>query len=111
MTGESVTYAYDSLNRLISATSAGQWGLNFTYDGFGNRLTQDLQTGQWQGYVPTTRKSYDMTKNRLLDQTYDDNGNMLGRSYNPATFDVENRMVAFNTDTYDYAPDNKRIYK
>jgi RHS repeat-associated protein len=52
-----------------------------------------------------------MTKNRLLDKTYDDNGNMIGLSYDPATFDVENRMVAFKTDTYDYAPDNKRIYK
>jgi RHS repeat-associated protein len=111
MTGESVTYAYDSLNRLISATSAGQWGLDFSYDGFGNRLTQNLQTGQWQGYVPTNQQSYDMTKNRLLDKTYDNNGNMIGLSYDPATFDVENRMVAFKTDTYDYAPDNKRIYK
>ena len=111
ITGESVTYAYDSLNRLITATSAGQWGLEFSYDGFGNRLSQDLQTGTWQGYVPTIHQSYDMRTNRLLGQTYDDNGNMLGLSYDPATFDVENRMVAYKTDSYDYAADNKRIYK
>jgi YD repeat-containing protein len=39
--GEEVVYQYDELDRLISAVTTGpEWGLTFTYDGFGNRLSQ-----------------------------------------------------------------------
>jgi len=109
ITGESVTYAYDSLNRLISASAGGQWGLSFSYDGFGNRLSQNVTAGS----APTIQQSYDMTTNRLQGQYYDANGNMGGISW-----DVENRLLQiqgqtapYSTDTYDYGIDNKRIYK
>ena len=109
ITGESVTYAYDSLNRLISASAGGHWGLSFSYDGFGNRLSQNVTAGS----APTIQQSYDMTTNRLQGQYYDANGNMGGISW-----DVENRLLQiqgqtapYSTDTYDYGIDNKRIYK
>jgi len=35
ISGETVSYQYDSLNRLISA-SAGGWNQSYSYDGFGN---------------------------------------------------------------------------
>ncbi|HEX4229234.1 MAG TPA: hypothetical protein VHZ07_11230 [Bryobacteraceae bacterium] len=38
--GETITYAYDSLNRLISTSGTGDpqgnWSQTFSYDGFGN---------------------------------------------------------------------------
>jgi len=109
ITGESVTYAYDSLNRLISASAGGQWGLSFSYDGFGNRLSQNVTAGS----APTIQQSYDMTTNRLQGQYYDANGNMGGVSW-----DVENRLLQIQGQTapysmefYDYGIDNKRIYK
>jgi len=47
VSGETIDYAYDSLNRLITAATTGpQWGLSFGYDGFGNRrLTQTVTKG------------------------------------------------------------------
>ena len=40
VSGEQVTYTYDSLQRLISAvTTDSSWGQSFTYDGFGNRTS------------------------------------------------------------------------
>jgi len=37
--GETVTYAYDSLNRLLSASGSG-WNQSFGYDGFGNLVSK-----------------------------------------------------------------------
>ncbi|MFN9297539.1 MAG: hypothetical protein ACK6DZ_07485, partial [Acidobacteriota bacterium] len=40
MTGEEVTYQFDELERLIAAqTTSSAWGLSWSYDGFGNRLS------------------------------------------------------------------------
>ena len=110
---EVVNYKYDSLNRLIAAytndTSSVGWGLAWDYDGFGNRLSQTVTQGTAQ---PMTT-GVDQTTNRI-GGTYDANGNMTnGGAY---TYDVENRMIGGSnpyvaSDEYDYAPDNKRIYK
>jgi len=110
---EVVNYKYDSLNRLIAAytndTSSVGWGLAWDYDGFGNRLSQTVTQGTAQ---PMTT-GVDQTTNRI-GGTYDANGNMTnGGAY---TYDVENRMIGGSNpyvalDEYDYAPDNKRIYK
>ncbi len=47
ISGEVISYQYDSLRRLISASatgdSSGSWSQAFTYDGFGN-LTQKSST-------------------------------------------------------------------
>ncbi len=39
ISGETVTYAYDSLNRLLSASGSG-WNQSFGYDGFGNLVSK-----------------------------------------------------------------------
>jgi YD repeat-containing protein len=38
--GETVTYLYDSLNRMIQATSSAGWGETYGFDGFGNLTTK-----------------------------------------------------------------------
>src|SRR5260370_31308059 len=114
ISGEEVTYTYDSLQRLIGAvTTDTSWGQSFTYDGFGNRTSAAVTKGS----APYGNWSYDAATNRVIGQSYDANGNWI----NVGSYDVENRLVsvptAYNPDTqsqtefYAYAPDNKRIWK
>src|SRR5689334_19560979 len=37
-----ISYGYDSLNRLTSASSSAGWGETFTYDGFGRKQCERL---------------------------------------------------------------------
>jgi RHS repeat-associated protein len=116
VSGEQVTYTYDSLQRLISAvTTDPSWGQGYTYDGFGN-LTGKTQI---KGYAPQGNWFVDASTNRVSGN-YDPNGNLLtatgGGNY---TYDVDNRLVVapfytnggYTPEIYAYAPDNKRIYK
>jgi YD repeat-containing protein len=51
ISGEDITYQYDSLQRLLSAATthtggtAPQWGQSLTYDGFGNMTGQTVTAG------------------------------------------------------------------
>jgi hypothetical protein len=67
VSGETVEYAYDSLNRLLSAATTGpQWGLSFTYDGFGNRTNQTVTKGSG----PTHSVAIDPATNRISTSGY-----------------------------------------
>jgi hypothetical protein len=58
--GETVGYTYDSLARLATAGSA-QWGLSFTYDGFGNRTAQTATLG----LPPSATFNFSAATNRI----------------------------------------------
>ena len=64
--GETVVYAYDTLNRLITASgigdAQGNWSQNFGYDGFGNLLSK---TGVNAPNV--TSRVVDPTTNRITN--------------------------------------------
>ena len=114
LSGEEVDYLHDSLGRLISAATTG-WGLNFTYDGFGNKMGQAAKPG-WtgSGTVPQPSYTVDVATNRLGGFGYDANGNVisglagLGGTY---TYDVENRMVNNGADEkYGYGTGNRRLW-
>ena len=114
--GETVDYTYDSLNRLISAVTTGpEWGLSFSYDGFGNRLSQTVTKGS----APTQSITVDSATNRVNGLSYDANGNVTSglpiQGINPTlTYDQDNRLASVNTvpaEQYAYSPDNKRIWK
>jgi RHS repeat-associated protein len=101
LSGEQVTYLYDSLNRLTSAQGSG-WNQGFVYDPFGN-LTDKNGSNSWHG-VP------DATTNHL--GSVDANGNALN---SPAgamlAYDAENRLSSANgTTLYAYDGQNKRIW-
>jgi YD repeat-containing protein len=67
VSGETVEYAYDSLNRLLTAATTGpQWGLSFTYDGFGNRTNQAVTKGSG----PTHSVAIDPATNRISTSGY-----------------------------------------
>jgi len=82
-TAETVSYTYDSLNRLVGA-AANTWGEAYAYDGYGN-LTTKTPT---YGTAPTLTTSYDWATNHEIGQGYDANGNT-----GSGTRDVENRVV------------------
>ncbi|MBY0505369.1 MAG: hypothetical protein K2X03_15755 [Bryobacteraceae bacterium] len=114
ISGEELEYQYDSLGRLTRAETtansgtAPQWGLSWTYDGFGNRLQQNAV----KGTVPTASLLVDPTNNRLQSHTYDANGNTTNAPGPGAmTYDVLNRLKTVATDTYSYAPTNQRLWK
>ncbi len=78
ITGETITYQYDALKRLLSA-SGKNWGETYTYDGYGN-LTNMLPTGT--AGAPTLRvnvalDSNDVPTSRIsaVGGVYDNNGN------------------------------------
>jgi len=95
---------YDELGRLKTAGA-----VSYTYDGFGNRLTQT---------APSMNLAYNASNNRITSAgyTYDANGNLTATPELTLAYDVENRLVeavhATNgTERYAYAPNGQRVWK
>jgi RHS repeat-associated protein len=111
VSGETVTYTYDTLNRLwtvsdkigLTVQSAETYG----YDAFGNLLSKML-TG---GTGPTLSQAVNPGNNQIVGQTYDANGNSLA-SY--SGYDVENRLYTIYNGPpytiYSYDAQGKRVF-
>jgi RHS repeat-associated protein len=113
-TGEIVNYTYDSLNRLVAATTSNstgpQWGESYAYDEFGN-LQSKTPT---QGTAPQVSTGVNSANNQVAPS--DANGNWLGSNYPQYAWDVENRLVGNssydgygNPVSYTYDPWGKRV--
>ena len=114
LSGEEVEYLYDSLGRLSSAatTGSGGWGLNFAYDGFGNKTQQSVT----KGTGPVHSYSIDVATNRITNPgfQYDANGNVTAGLVGLAgtyAYDVENRLVNNGVEKYGYGAGNRRLWK
>ncbi len=111
VSGEEVTYQYDSLQRLIAATTTGpEWGQSFGYDGFGNLLSKSVTKGS----APTLSINVDGATNRITTSGfgYDANGNTTSiPGQTGIAFDALNRLTTASGDQYSYRPDNKRVWK
>jgi YD repeat-containing protein len=111
ITGEDVNYQYDSLKRLISASTAGpEWGQSYTYDGFGNLLTKAVTKGS----ATTLNLTVDPLTNRTTNSgaTYSPSGEQLGG----LGYDVDGRVISigypYNVDeTYGYDAGNRRVWR
>ena len=68
--GYSISYTYDALKRLSSAT-ASTWTQSYSYDGFGNLTGKTVPAGSAEPVFPGVNSA----KNHLLGATYDLNGN------------------------------------
>jgi RHS repeat-associated protein len=111
---EEVDYQYDLLGRLTKAETIAtgpQWGYQYTFDGFGNRESQQVTPGK-----PGTSSylTYDRATNRITTAgfSYDANGNLtVVPGVGTITYDVENRVTSAGGDTYAYDLSNRRIKK
>jgi RHS repeat-associated protein len=116
--GETISYAYDALQRLISATGS-DWSQTYAYDGFGN-MTGKVGTGG----APSWSNGMDPATNRLSGVSFDANGNQLTLPMTSgmpdtfaATYDASNRMIYVENPTqsrrtwYEYDAGNKRVYE
>jgi RHS repeat-associated protein len=116
ISGETITYQYDALKRLTSASStpnAGSsvsaWAQTYQYDGFGN-LTAKVLNGT------STTIAVNAATNQLTNSNYDLNGNMLTGVGATFTYDEANRVesateVSGGTEYFGYSPDNKLVYR
>jgi len=104
ISGETVTYQYDSLNRLISASGSG-WSQTQAYDGFGNLSGR---TGTASGTTISTPAN--QSTDQLSGYSYDANGNLISSGY---TYDPENRITFANNGgvAYSYDAQNKRVWQ
>jgi RHS repeat-associated protein len=107
ISGETVTYQYDSLNRLLSASSSQSWSETYGFDAFGNLLSKTPTGG-----APTLSQSVYTTSNQIMGQTYDSNGNQISSSLGSLTYDAENRVATGPGGVqYSYDSRNKRIWR
>ena len=115
-TARTQNFTYDSLNRILTATTQAtsgtySWGLQFGYDIWGNLLTSTLT----QGSAPNLSVAAD-TKNRVVGYCYDAAGNLLAQVAPPCTvptwsYDAENRLKTAAGVTYTYDGDGNRVKK
>ena len=111
VSGETIAYAYDSLNRIATAGGSG-WGQQYGFDPFGNLTSKTVTSGSG----PSLSVSINPANNQLegvSGYTYDANGNMsLGTG--TLAYDVENRIsvAASGASTVSYAYDsqNRRVW-
>jgi RHS repeat-associated protein len=102
------------LGQLTADSTAGpQWGLSFTYDGFGNRTAQSVTKGSG----PTVSLSINPASNRINSSgyTYDANGNLTAMPNSTFLYDIENRLVKVTSsgtsEYYGHDPWNRRVWK
>jgi RHS repeat-associated protein len=106
ISGETVTYQYDSLNRLLSATGSTGWSETYGFDGFGNLVSKTPTGG-----APTLSQAVSAATNRIVGQSYDANGNQISSSAGTLGYDAENRLQFAAGVQYAYDSRNKRIWR
>ena len=114
ISGETVQYTYDALNRLASATATnGSWGQSYAYDGFGNLTDQNVTAGS----APSYSTGYDANNH---GSCVDGNGNntcQVDGAGHGFVYDVENRPITLGNGIvnppfrYSYAPGNRRVWR
>jgi RHS repeat-associated protein len=108
LSGETIAYQYDSLNRLISAAGSG-WGDAYGFDGFGNLLSKTVTSGS----APTLSQAVNSANNQIVGQGYDANGNQTSPPNNSGEllYDAENRLTQNSVSVqYAYDSQNKRVW-
>lgn len=114
-TSRTQNFTYDSLNRILNAstqatTGTYAWGLQFGYDIWGNLQTTSLT----QGSAPILGITAD-NNNRIMGACYDLAGNYLA-AVTPCpsptyAYDAENRIKSTAGVNYTYDGDGNRVQK
>jgi len=104
------SFTYDALDRLASATASGIWGsLAWTYDGVGNRLTENSTV---YSYTPSTNKLSGVGGSTY---SFDSDGNTTSDGTRGYTYNQNQRLIqAVNgatTANYTYNGNGQRVKK
>jgi RHS repeat-associated protein len=112
ISGETVTYTYDSLNRLATAAGSG-WGEAYTFDGFGNLNAKTVTSGSGPSLSLTTNPANNQMDG-IYETSYDANGNVLGNATGIGAYDAENRISSAGFSSgisyYGYDAQNRRTF-
>lgn len=111
--GRSVTYTYDTLNRVATAATTGStgafcWGQNFAYDRYGNLLTVGVTKCSAPSLSLTVNGNNQVTNSGF---TYDAAGNMTGDASESYAYDAENQVKSSSGVTYNYDGEGWRVKK
>jgi RHS repeat-associated protein len=124
--GRDTSYTYDALYRLSGAVTQGatnfpKWGLSWSYDRYGNRLSQTPSSGCVAPMVcPGNSLSFSTSggalTNRQDSMCFDANGNLLAETAPPCpaptyVYDGENRLVNYQNASYTYDSAGMRVTK
>lgn len=112
---QSTSYAYDELGRLKTAgtndlTSANTWKLKFSYDRYGNRLSEIPAAGT--ANMPFSEISVDPGSNRVTGLQYDAAGNAINDGLHGYTFNANNQIAQVDgSGSYVYDGGGQRVIK
>jgi len=110
-------FTYDQLNRITSAgttatTGASCWGYQYSYDAWGNLLSQAGWTPNYSGCTQTIMAAVTAdTANHISGLTYDTSGNALTDGANTYTWNGNSELKTAAGVTYLYDGDGNRVSK
>ena len=113
----SANYTYDSLYRLSQAVAPdSSWGISWTFDVWGNRLSQTPQGLAATNVGPQTigySNTNNIPNNRNVSFSYDAAGNQLNDGLHNYSFNADNQITQMDAGTASYAYDGegRRIKK
>ena len=105
------SFTYDSLDRLQTATASGIWGnLGWTYDGVGNRLTENSNS---YTYTANTNK---LSSANGLSYGFDNDGNTTAEGARSFTYNQNQRLIrvvdaGVTKGEYTYNGNGQRVKK
>ena len=107
--GQRLAFTYDSLGQLSTmSNSSGQELYNWTYDRWGNRWDQTVDSGSG----PSPQLSFNTATNQVSGYGYDAAGDMTSDGLHTYTYDANGNVIAVdggNTATYVYNALNQRV--
>jgi RHS repeat-associated protein len=115
--GRSQKFAYDQLNRIISAgttatTGGFCWGYQYSHDSWGNLLSQAGWTPTYSACVGTIMSPVTADgRNHISGLSYDSSGNTLSDGVNAYSWNGENELKSAAGVTYLYDGDGHRVSK
>lgn len=121
--GRSVAYTYDMLNRISTAVTNGsahfaQWGLSWSFDRYGNRLSQTVTAGTGPSNSLSFANPGGAQTNQPDGMCFDAAGNILSKIIKPCpsptfSYDAENRMTTYmgTGGIYTYDGNGLRVKK
>jgi len=110
-------FTYDQLNRITSAgttatTGTSCWGYQYSYDAWGNLLSQAGWTPTYSACSETMMAPVTAdTANRISGLTYDTSGNALTDGANTYTWNGNSELKTAAGVTYLYDGDGNRVSK